>query len=1254
VKRYNKKNDTLSLRRAVTPLKIDVDYLRNYSSDTENAQLFAVVCATEKWFSIDGAGRFLHKAPSVEHNPNPAFIATLRNDWIHLKTQDRPLYAGDKLDAYAPGLFNFKEIEEAALHAAETFLEDGMTLTMQYRVLAARIIEKLPRPFAREDDEKVLADILRNRRMDKIDEQLPFHQLKEHFPDLVRVLQLDGENYWEKITNFCRHTFHILFEWMEFLAKYANRRIPSELLFLLETPESLVTFDEEQVPEDFQRPASINSSLVEDDEEQVSWLLFKAKNLMIAAIPKTLVIRKAEAAKKIVDHLISLSNENEIVVQLARQLEAAAATNDQAQYDIEWAKFRKYVEEQPLSDTPHLHVTEYAAKKTYSAVIVENVTRIMQMFDTTKVKETLYRFSITFGPKRVCFFDSERRSPPAWPYTTFVPQAQQWPKITPNREDIFKSGEINRNDPAMGTCVMKHCQKKRDALFLCGFCLSALTDIIPEKMFSAIAPVFGEMERSTPAYERWNTKIGWIQATVRNRLRFFREVALLNAVETDDETSYKPSVPEPVIKNLMAVVGTGTRRSWQDAEVRLNEGLLHAAEYLYLRFEGIEKDYNWITVKEQTQGAAIFCTVDNPSFRRTYSEVIITGRTAGGETFLMEEEEIEGQDRVARLLQNQRRQIREILDENLPCEENSCPEIEKLAAMQLEQPLVKIVLVCKSQHVFERYSRFVKSATGNEELGLTLLVQEKLDADSPWILKWATAKKSWLTLRPIVGKMRREMPPSTKKEPSTWSFLLDAVVDLQKLEGFCPENLIGSLSQKFVKPIDWTMVKRQKKALDIAIAIEGWSSFDGQNKMELLDHDFKPETVPEGEGMEITPEDILPMFMESKNGWEVQDEFRQRVFGRATNLPFTANLGPYNFRNWEKADEETVEARSRKTVVELTAAGISPDFDGLTADDVEALLMVRRAFDHETRIGTMLGLGVTLPEDPDFPEEWRNDFQIQRDEGDLTDEELFFSYLPRRLHHAVDWEVEARRRARRDEERILHPEVVRAMSEFNLIESAGASIHPRFRGWMALFRGTKPDWHAKVEPFGIPTLNLLEEFSKRIDFHTDIFELAGGIKKLSFQKGVKKTKRGRKVRVKKWEDNRIGALLPEVPQTIWRKNRFVYVPIVDVPWPPHAREGDSENIGERGKGRFNPRPWADMLNEAIDEKYRNMWKIGIKKESQVLDDGKADQLSVEEKANVAKWAANISKIGLDALQDLDYEVPEFCKLKRINKKLKVF
>jgi hypothetical protein len=214
------------------------------------------------------------------------------------------------------------------------------------------------------------------------------------------------------------------------------------------------------------------------------------------------------------------------------------------------------------------------------------------------------------------------------------------------------------------------------------------------------------------------------------------------------------------------------------------------------------------------------------------------------------------------------------------------------------------------------------------------------------------------------------------------------------------------------------------------------------------------------------------------------------------------------------------------------------------------------------------------------------------------------------------------------------------MSKFNLIESAGASIHPRFRGWMALFRSTKPTWHASVEPFGVPTFRLLEEFSKRIDFHTDTFELAGKIKKLTFQKGIKKTKKGKTIRVREWADNRIGACLPEPPNTIWRAGNFVYMPFTDTVWPRHAREGDSENIGERGRGKFVPRPWANLLNECISDKYKNMWKIGIKKESQLLLDGQAELLSVEERNKLSRLAANVSKI--DALA-ATFELPDFCK-----------
>jgi hypothetical protein len=111
--------------------------------------MFSVVLAAEKWFALDSAGRYLHKAPSLENIPNPAHVANLRREWIYVKSSQRPTFVAEKLDAYAPSLFSLKEIEEAVVYAEATFIEDA-TFTMQYRVLAARILKKLPRPFARE------------------------------------------------------------------------------------------------------------------------------------------------------------------------------------------------------------------------------------------------------------------------------------------------------------------------------------------------------------------------------------------------------------------------------------------------------------------------------------------------------------------------------------------------------------------------------------------------------------------------------------------------------------------------------------------------------------------------------------------------------------------------------------------------------------------------------------------------------------------------------------------------------------------------------------------------------------------------------------------------------------------------------------------------------------------------------------------------------------------------------------------------
>ncbi|CBY31780.1 unnamed protein product [Oikopleura dioica] len=1195
VPRYRRTKNDKAGRKAMTPLILAVNTLRPYSVDTENAQWFATCCSAEKWFMVDSSGKFLHKAPSMKHNPNPAQVEKLAKEWHELQLHATPSFPADKLDTYVLDLFGYKEIEEAATDAVEWYADDA-TLSNQYRVLAAKILVKLPKPFSLEDDEKVLEGILRNRRIVKIGSQIPFNQVNEKYPELVRLVELDEENYWEKLTKFCRFAFHYVHEYSASLARNNNRTIPSELLFLLEKPEHMICFDDEQVPQRFDLPNSVITDLSKEEDEECIWFFFKAKNLLLALIPKYLGIEKAPAAKRLLAQMLSISAQDEQVQHLSTKIDEAVQSGEDLTFSTAWKEVRDYVERSRQGDAENIRIFDFAAKKLYSTLIIENVQRILSRFDTTKINETLYRFARTFGTSRVSFFRDEKNPPPAWPFTSKIPTAQQWPRISPNREEIFKQDiPLDREDRPQ-VCVMKHCKRVVSELVLCGFCLSALTDICREGTFSAMAPAFGEKEKMTPAFERWDQKVGWANATVRDRIRLLREVALLMAVENDDDVSYNPTAPEPVVKSLMAAVGTGTKLLWQDSQIRINTGLLHAAEFLWLKEPSIQRSKKWMRVQQQAEGAAIFIVVDNPGFTRQYPEVIITGRTAGGDLLLDDERAKQSQDRLARVLRRQRDRIKTILEERLPVEGDSCPEIAKLTQMQIENPLVKIVLIAKNFNIFNRWMDFVKDAAGEEELGLTLLIQERLEENSPPVLRWATAYSTWSTLRPLLGRgINRKMPPSVAQEPIMWSFMLDAIVDTDKKRAFCPENLLGSVVPEFNRDSNLENVRRQKKALDVAYAIEGWVGLKAQNAMELLDYDFKSQVSPDGEGLQITPEDILSMFRRGKHGWAMQEAYQKKIFGRMTNTPFTANLGPYNARNWFKKDQTRVAEKAEKVIGELVAAAICPSFDGLTSDDVEALNTIRRPYDPHVRAGTMAGLEVVEEVEEDYPAEWRNTFQAQQEEDNLTEEEEFFMFLPRRFHDQVDWEVEAQRREHNAERRLLHPEILRAMSDFNFIEAAGASIHPRFRGWMTFFKSAQPDWHAKQEPFGVPTLKLLEEFSNRIDFHTSTIDLANKVKNLTLKAGKKKIKKGRKIEARKWSDNRIGALLPKVPKAIWQQRNCFYVPVQDEPWPEHAKQGDSENIGNTGK--FAPRPWADLLNECFEEKYSNMFKLGILKEN---------------------------------------------------------
>lgn len=296
-------------------------------------------------------------------------------------------------------------------------------------------------------------------------------------------------------------------------------------------------------------------------------------------------------------------------------------------------------------------------------------------------------------------------------------------------------------------------------------------------------------------------------------------------------------------------------------------------------------------------------------------------------------------------------------------------------------------------------------------------------------------------------------------------------------------------------------------------------------------------------------------------------------------------------RNFFQREEIFENGVPEKICEELLAAGIGPDFDGLSSDDVEAFFAARRPYNEGQLRGCLIGLGIEVFDDPErglhfeLPEAWQNDFERTALE-DLSEEEQFFAFLPRRLHDQVDWETEAKRRDHNRECRLLHPEIVRAMSKFNNLESAGASIHPRFRGWISLLKNTVPNWHAITEPFGVPTFTILEEFSKRISFHATAWELAGDMRELKITTTKKKTsKKGQVRKIREWSDTRIGALLPKPPQAKWRAGNCFFLPIAEAPWPKHAKEGNPANE-KVIVTRFEPQPWAEMLNNCWHQRYK--------------------------------------------------------------------
>ncbi len=279
----------------------------------------------------------------------------------------------------------------------------------------------------------------------------------------------------------------------------------------------------------------------------------------------------------------------------------------------------------------------------------------------------------------------------------------------------------------------------------------------------------------------------------------------------------------------------------------------------------------------------------------------------------------------------------------------------RLTELQQRNPLVHIVLVCKTVSAFNKWLKYVKDATNEDELGLTVLTQERIVSGAPPTLRWFRNNEEWTTLRPLVRNVEMRTIPPTSNERNIWEFLLDAVAEKNARNVLAPENLLGSVKTSFNRGTNQDNVKRQVKVLNLALAMEGWSYLGVQNSLEICDWDFKSLTIPTNEDLNLTPEDSLPIFMEGLLGEEAQEHFQEKVFGSRSNLPFTQNLGPYSMRNFFENEEDCANDRPIRICEQLVAAEIKPDFDGLTGDDVEILLRARRLFSLQYLKGCLIG-----------------------------------------------------------------------------------------------------------------------------------------------------------------------------------------------------------------------------------------------------------------------------------------------------------
>jgi hypothetical protein len=256
-------------------------------------------------------------------------------------------------------------------------------------------------------------------------------------------------------------------------------------------------------------------------------------------------------------------------------------------------------------------------------------------------------------------------------------------------------------------------------------------------------------------------------------------------VEENHDVRYTPTAPEAVIKALIAAVGTGTELRWQDRALKDSNGLLHATEYFWLRFQAVKKERNWRVVEEQPEGTCFFITVDNPGFQRRYNGVTALEKAENGFVFIPVENGRGPQDRRARLLRRTREEIVDIIKEKSreaveDMTTNLYPEIVVLTKFQQRKRNVKLVLIAKSHHVFNRWLELVKAAAEKENTsGLTILLQERIDEDSPPILKWADPIQQWNTLRPLINWVeKRTMPPCPKEEENVWFFLYNAAMGM--------------------------------------------------------------------------------------------------------------------------------------------------------------------------------------------------------------------------------------------------------------------------------------------------------------------------------------------------------------------------------------------------------------------------------------------------------------------------------------------